>query len=272
MLRSPLATTVDDVFEQRVAFPFRKIGNVHPTATIGKRVALGNNVKIGAFAIIDEGAEIGDDVEIGPHVYIGPLARVGSRSIIHTHVSIRERVIIREEVTINCGSVIGSDGFGFANSAGVNHKVPQVGTVEVERGVWIGSNVTIDRATIGVTRIRRRARIENLAQIGHNVEVGEDTVIRPQVGVAGSTRIGARSYVGEKSGINGHIEIGNNVTIFPFSGIPKGLKDGENVMGTPANPVKIEESLQKLVHDLPDIVKDLKLLRKKVNSNACQPG
>lgn len=264
MLRSPLAEAIDDVFEQTVAFPLQQIGDIHTTATIGKRVILGNNVKIGAFVIIDEGAEIGSDVEIGPHVYIGPLAQVGSRSVIHPHVSIRERVIIREEVTINCGSVVGSDGFGFANSSGINHKVPQVGTVEIEKGAWIGSNVTIDRATIGVTRIRRGAQIENLAQIGHNVEVGEDTVIRPQVGVAGSTRIGAKSYVGEKSGINGHIEIGNDVTIFPFSGIPKGLADGASVMGAPARPVEIEESLQKLVKDLPDIVKDLKRLRQKM--------
>jgi UDP-3-O-[3-hydroxymyristoyl] glucosamine N-acyltransferase len=142
--------------------------------------------------------------------------------------------------------------------------VPQVGTVEIEKGAWIGSNVTIDRATIGVTRIRRGARVENLSQIGHNVEVGENTVIRPQVGVAGSTRIGAESYVGEKSGINGHIEIGNDVTIFPFSGIPKGLADGANVMGAPARPVEIEESLQQLVKDLPDIVKDIKRLRQKM--------
>jgi UDP-3-O-[3-hydroxymyristoyl] glucosamine N-acyltransferase len=133
--------------------------------------------------------------------------------------------------------------------------------VEIEDDVYIGANVTIDRATLGVTRIRRAARIENLVQIGHNVEIGEETVIRPRVGVAGSTTIGAETYVGEQAGIVNHIQIGSNVTIHPFSGITKRVGDGQTVMGVPARPLEMETSIQMLVQELPELVKGFQKLR-----------
>ena len=265
MLRSPVATIADDVFQQRVE-PELHGRIIHHTASIGKNVSIGSNVRIDAFAILEDGAEIEDNVEIRAHVYVGPMTRIGSGTVLHPHVSVRERVQIGRNVTINCGSVIGSDGFGFTNNSGLNHKIPQVGTVEIEDGVWIGSNVTIDRATIGVTRVKEGARIDNLAQIGHNVEVGRDTIIMPQAGIAGSTIIGVNCHVGEKAGITGHIEIGNNVTIQPFSGITKGLGDGENVMGLPARPIQTEASLQALVGELPNIVKDIQRLKHKLTA------
>lgn len=260
MLRSPVATITDDVFQRRME-PEVHGRIIHHTATLGKNVSIGNNVRIAAFAILEDGAEIEDGVEIGAHVYIGSMTRIGAGTVLHPHVSVRERVRIGCNVTINCGSVIGSDGFGFTNNSGLNHKIPQVGTVEIEDDVWIGSNVAIDRATIGVTRVKQGARIDNLAQIGHNVEVGEDTIIMPQVGIAGSTTIGINCRVGEKAGITGHIEIGNHVTIQPFSGITKGLSDGENVMGLPARSVETEISLQTLVGELPDIVREIQRLK-----------
>jgi UDP-3-O-[3-hydroxymyristoyl] glucosamine N-acyltransferase len=241
---------------------------VHPTATIGENVSLGANVKIGAFAVIDAGVQIDDGVDIGAYVYVGPLVRLGAESILHPHVTIRDQVRIGKNVTINCGSVIGSDGFGFASNSGVNHKIPQVGIVEIEDDVWVGSNVTIDRATIGATRIRRGARIDNLAQIGHNVEIGTHTVLRPQVGVAGSTVIGSGSIIGEKTGINGHITVGNGVTVYAFSGIHKGLDDGEIVRGLPAQPVESEKALQRILRELPNLVREFKRLKQKLNGES----
>ncbi len=264
-MRSPLVALADDEVEHR-AEPADIC--IHHTATIGKGVRLGRGVRINPFVIIDDRAEIGDDVEIGAYAYLGALSRVGSGTVLHPHVTIRERVRVGRNVTINCGSVIGSDGFGFANNSGVNHKIPQVGTVEIEDDVWIGANVTIDRATIGTTRVRKGARIDNLVQIGHNVEVGTGTVIRPQVGIAGSTNIGAECYIGEKAGLTGHMEIGNNVTIHPFSGIAKGLSDRESVMGTPARPVETETSIQALVLQLPDIVREFQRLKRKLTDSS----
>jgi UDP-3-O-[3-hydroxymyristoyl] glucosamine N-acyltransferase len=163
---------------------------------------------------------------------------------------------------------VGSDGFGFANNSGVNHKIPQLGTVEIEDDAWIGSNVTIDRATIGATRIKRGARIDNLAQIGHNVVVGEDTVLRPQVGVAGSSTIGANCDVGERAGIAGHIEIGDDVSVHAFSGITKAIGAGKSVMGTPAQPADNERTLQELLKSLPNFIREFQRLKQKLNSKS----
>ena len=266
MLRSQSLDLLDDELRQIVAEPETDSQVIHHTAMIDRDVIIGDNVKVGPFAVIDEGAEIGDDVEIGAYVYVGPLALIRSGTVLHPHVTIRDRVRIGRNVTINCGSVIGSDGFGFANNSGKNHKIPQVGTVEIEDDVWIGSNVTIDRATIGTTRVRRGAKIDNLAQIGHNVEVGEDTVIGSQVGIAGSTSIGSAAYIGEKVGITGHIEIGDNVTVYPFSGIRKGVSDGLTVMGSPAKPIETEKSLQKLVFELPNIAREFQRLKRRLTA------
>ena len=186
MLRAPAATLVEaEPVRAQISEFNGKV--IHHTAAIGNNVRLGRNVRVGAFAVIDEETSIGNDTVIGAYAYIGPMVTVGEGCMLHPHVTIRDQVRIGNNVTINCGSIIGSDGFGFANNSGVNFKIPQLGTVEIEDDAWIGSNATIDRATIGATRIRRGARIDNLAQIGHNVEIGEDTVLRPQVGVAGST-------------------------------------------------------------------------------------
>jgi len=265
MSRSPAAVLAEVEAPQlsRVLFDSRSI---HSTATIAENARLGEGVRINAFAVIDDGAEIGDDVEIGAYVYVGPMVRIGAGSVLHPHVTIRDFVRIGNNVEINCGAVVGSDGFGFANSMGTNHKIPQIGTVEIEDDVWIGSNVTIDRATLGVTRIRRGARIDNLVQIGHNVEVGEETVLRPQVGIAGSATIGAGCQIGEKTGINGHIEIGDNVNVRAFSGVHRGLDAGASVMGAPAKPVESEMAIQKIVLDLPNMVRDFQRLKRKLTS------
>ncbi|RJP18260.1 MAG: UDP-3-O-(3-hydroxymyristoyl)glucosamine N-acyltransferase [Candidatus Abyssobacteria bacterium SURF_5] len=238
-------------------------GFIHYTAVIGKDVVLGKDVVVGPFVVIDNGTEIGDEVEIGPHVSIGQLVKIGSGTVIHPHVSIREKVEIGQNVVINSGTVIGSDGFGFTNSGGKNYKIPQLGTVVIEDDVWIGSNVTIDRATVGATRVRRSAQIHNLVQIGHNVDIGEETIVRPRVGIAGSTTIGSETYVGEQAGIINHIEIGRRVTVHPFSGITKKVGDGESVMGAPARPLEVEKSVQSFLLELPDLARNIQSLKRK---------
>ena len=239
---------------------------VHPTATIGKNVSLGRDVRIGAFAVIDDDTKIGAKADIKAYVYVGPMVTIGAGSVLHPHVTVRDQVVIGRNVSIGCGSVIGSDGFGFAVNSGVNHKIPQVGTVEIEDDAWIGSNVTIDRATIGVTRIRRGARVDNLAQIAHNVEVGERSVLGPQVGVAGSSIIGSDCDIGEKTGINGHITIGDNVSVHPFSGLHRSIGNDEKVMGAPAYPVEREKTLQAILRELPSIVREFQRLKRKLSS------
>ena len=264
MLRAPTATFAE--VEDLPIGGSDLLGTVvHHTVTIGRNVSFGSNVKINAFVVIDDEAEIGDDVEIGAYVYVGPMVTIGAGTILYPHVTLRDQVRIGKGVTINCGSIIGSDGFGFANSSGVNHKIPQLGTVEIEDEVWIGSNVTIDRATIGVTRIRRGARIDNLAQIGHNVEVGEETVLRTQVGIAGSTTIGAHCEINEKVGIAGHIEIGDDVTALPLAGIHKSVANGESVMGFPGKPAESEKSIQKILRELPNLLREFQQLKRKLN-------
>ena len=267
MLRAPAATLVE---AEPVRAQISELGGkvIHHTATIGNNVRLGRNVRVGAFAVIDEETSIGNDTVIGAYAYIGPMVTVGEGCTLHPHVTIRDQVRIGNNVTINCGSVIGSDGFGFANNSGVNFKIPQLGTVEIEDDAWIGSNATIDRATIGATRIRRGARIDNLAQIGHNVEIGEDTVLRPQVGVAGSTTIGSCCDIGEKTGIAGHIEIGDDVSVHAFSGIHRTISAGANVMGAPAQPVDNEKTLQGILRDLPNLIREFQSIKKKLNSKS----
>lgn len=266
MLRSPWAPVVTDGPLQDSQL-VQTEGFIHYTVVLGKDVKIGKDVTIGAFAVIDDRVEIGDNVEIGPHVAIGPSAKIGAETVIHPHVSIREGVEIGRNVVINSGSVIGSDGFGFTIDCGKNYKIPQLGTVKVEDDVWIGSNVTIDRATVGATKIRRSAQIHNLVQIGHNVEIGEETIVRPRVGIAGSTTVGAESYIGEQSGIINHIEIGKRVTVHPFSGITKKVNDGQHVMGAPAKPVAVEKSIQTFLLELPELVKDIQQLKRKLQSN-----
>ena len=208
--------------------------NIHPTALIDD-VQIGNNVTIGPYTVIDRGSIIGDNTIIGPHVTIGPETTIGSDCYIHAQVTIRERCTIKERVIIQPGAVIGSCGFGYVTDAEGHHqKLKQLGTVVLEEDVEIGANATIDRARFKETRVKRGTKIDNLVQIAHQVELGEDNIIVSQVGIAGSTKTGHHVVIGGQAGVAGHIEITDLVQVAACSAVSKTLKESGTYYGTPA--------------------------------------
>jgi UDP-3-O-[3-hydroxymyristoyl] glucosamine N-acyltransferase len=225
-------------------------------------VKLGEGVFIGAFAYIGEHVVIGNQVKIFPNAYIGNNVTIGDNSIIHPGVKIYFDCKIGKHVTIHAGSVIGSDGFGFApQTDGSFKKVPQIGNVIVEDGVEIGANATIDRATIGSTIIKTGAKLDNLIQVAHNVEVGNNTVIAAQAGVSGSTKIGNNVMIGGQAGIVGHITIADGSKINAQSGVSKSIKQQNTaVTGSPAFDYTSALRSQAVSRNLPDIEKRLKEL------------
>lgn len=197
---------------------------------------VGENVFIGAFAYLGENVIVADGAKIYPNVYLGDNVRVGKNTIIHPGVKIYHDCIIGENVSIHAGTVIGGDGFGFAPQAdGTLKKVPQIGNVVIEDGVEIGANATIDRATIGSTLIKAGAKLDNLLQIAHNVEVGNNSVIAAQTGISGSTKVGNNVMIGGQVGIVGHIKIADGTKINAQSGVSKSITNPNSaVTGSPA--------------------------------------
>ncbi len=205
---------------------------------IDKSATVSDGLYLGAFAYIGKNAKIGKNVVIYPNVFIGENVKIGDNTTIHPNVSIYHDCVVGNNCIIHAGSVIGSDGFGFAHNE--NHeyqKVPQIGNVEIEDNVEIGSNCSIDRATMGSTKIRKGVKIDNLCQIAHNVEVGQNSAMAAQVGIAGSAKIGERVMIGGQAGISGHIFIADDTKIVAQSGIPGSVKKAETLMGSPGIPI-----------------------------------
>lgn len=226
----------------------------------------GENVFIGAFAYIGEASEIGNNVKIFPGVYIGNNVKISDNTILHPGVKIYHDCVIGKNVTIHAGAVIGGDGFGFAPQAdGSFTKVPQIGNVVIEDNVEIGSNATIDRATIGSTIIKAGAKLDNLIQIAHNVEVGHNTVIAAQAGVSGSTKIGNNVMIGGQAGVVGHIQIADGSKINAQSGVSKSIKIPKStVTGSPAFDYTSALRSQAVTRNLPEMEKRLTELENKI--------
>lgn len=201
-------------------------------------VDITENAYVGAFAYISSGVVLGKNVKIYPQSYIGKNVEIGEGTIIYSGVKIYNGCKIGANCIIHSGAVIGADGFGFAPTADGYNKIPQIGNVVIEDNVEIGANTTIDRATMGCTRVKKGVKLDNLVQIAHNVEIGENTVMAAQVGVAGSAKVGQWGMIGGQVGIAGHITIGDNVTIGAQSGIPSNVKSGSKLMGYPATDAK----------------------------------
>ncbi len=228
-------------------------------------VQMGEEVYIGAFAYLGTNVKIGDRVKIYPQVYLGNNVTVGDDTILYPGVKIYHGCEIGKKVTIHAGTVLGSDGFGFAPQAdGSLKKVPQIGIVVVEDGVEIGANTTIDRATIGQTIIRAGAKIDNLVQLAHNVEIGQSTVIAAQAGISGSTKVGAGVMIGGQVGIVGHIHIGNGAKINAQSGVSKSLEAGKAVTGSPAYDYKLALRSQAIARRLPELEQRINELEMQV--------
>jgi UDP-3-O-[3-hydroxymyristoyl] glucosamine N-acyltransferase len=237
---------------------------IHPTAIVGNKVTLGNGVAIGAYTVIEDDAEIGDSVIIYPNVYIGHHTKIGNETLIYPQVIIRENIDIGCRVIIHSGTVIGSDGFGFATVQGVHHKIPQIGIVVIEDDVEIGANVTIDRARFGKTIIGKGTKIDNLVQIAHNVVMGENCIIVAQTGISGSTTIGKNVTLAGQSGVVGHIEIGDNAVIAAQAGVTKSVPADTCVSGYPAKPHQLAKRINAFIQRLPNLFKTVSGLEDKV--------
>lgn len=205
-------------------------------ASIAKSAKLGNDVYIGDFVVIEEGVTIGDNTHIQAHSVIGDNVKIGNNCRIFPRVTVYRECVIHNHCTIHSGAVIGADGFGFApNSENNYQKVPQIGNVILEDHVDIGANTCVDRATLGSTIIKKGVKLDNMVQIGHNVEIGDNTVIAAQTGVAGSAKLGKNMMVGGQVGIVGHISLANGTLIGAQSGVPKTIKkEGTILLGSPA--------------------------------------
>lgn len=233
---------------------------------IASTATIGDQVFLGAFVYIGENAKIGNNVKIFPQAYIGNNVTIGDNTIIHAGVKIYHDCQLGKNITVHAGTVIGSDGFGFAPQAdGSFKKVPQIGNVVVEDFVEIGANATIDRATIGSTIIHSGAKLDNLIQVAHNVEVGNNTVIAAQAGVSGSTKIGNNVMIGGQAGIVGHIYIADGSKINAQSGVSKSIKQANTaVTGSPAFDYTSALRSQALSRNLPEMEKRLKELEQLV--------
>lgn len=232
---------------------------------IASSAKLGANLYVGAFAYIGENAVIGDNVVLYPNAYIGENVVIGSNSEIHPGVAIYADCQVGENCIIHAGVVIGADGFGFApDEKGVFQKVPQIGNVIIEDNVEIGSNTSIDRATMGSTIIRSGVKIDNLCQIAHNVEVGSHSALAAQVGIAGSAKLGAHVMVGGQAGISGHLHIADGTKIVAQSGIPATVKKADTLMGSPGIPLTDYKKSYFGFRKLPYILNKLQELEKKI--------
>ena len=217
------------------------------------------------LAFVSKTAEIGKDVYVGPFAYIGEGVKIGDGTRIFPNVTIYDGCQIGKNVTIHAGAVIGADGFGFAPNTEGYEKIPQLGIVIIEDNVEIGANTCVDRSTMGQTIIHEGVKLDNLIQVAHNCEIGENTVMSAQVGMAGSTKIGAWCMVGGQAGFSGHIKIADKTFVGAQSGVISNTKgNGEQLIGAPAIDPKVFFKAQAVMKRLPDMYKELGMLRKEI--------
>lgn len=273
-LKQPVAATLIRVPDAYSAFATlldkyqqiqqQQLVGVQQPVYLHASVKTGENIFIGAFSYLAENVIIGNDVKMYPQVFIGNNVVIGNNTILHPGVKIYHNCIIGNNVVIHAGTVIGSDGFGFAPQAdGTYKKVPQIGNVIIEDGVEIGANSTIDRATIGSTLVKQGAKLDNLVQIAHNVEVGANTVVAAQAGISGSTKVGNNVMIGGQAGLVGHIQIADGSKINGQSGVSKSIKKANTaVTGSPAADFTTSLRNQAALKNIPELEKRIAALEK----------
>lgn len=273
-LERPVSTTlirVDNAYEcvakllQLYDAARPKKQGIDSLAFISPKATIGENVYIGAFAYIGDNAVIGNGTMVYPHATIGDNVKIGEKCKIYPNVVIYEGCKLGNEVTIHSGSVIGADGFGFAPNTEGYAKIPQIGIVTIEDNVEIGANTCIDRSTMGSTIIRKGVKLDNLIQVAHNVEIGENTVMSAQVGIAGSTKIGSWCMFGGQVGLAGHITVGDKTFLGAQSGVPGNIKGDQTLIGTPPMEPKAYFKSQAIFRKLPDMYKQINELQKQLD-------
>lgn len=242
--------------------PKRK--GIDPLAFISPKATIGKDCYVGAFAYVADGVVIGDNTQIYPHVTIEENAHMGTGCIIYPNVSIYHDCRLGNQVTIHSGSVIGADGFGFAPNTEGYDKIPQIGIVVIEDNVEIGANTCIDRSTMGQTIVHKGVKLDNLVQVAHNVEVGENTVMSAQVGIAGSTKIGSWCMFGGQAGFAGHITVGDKTFVGAQCGVNSSLKGNQSVIGSPAMEPRGFFRSSVIFQKLPEMYKQIHELQKEV--------
>ncbi len=245
----------------------KKQPGIQNPSYVAESAKIGEGLYLGAFAYVSDNTVIGDNVTIYPNVYIGENVVIGDNSVIHPGAAIYADCKVGANCIIHAGVVIGADGFGFAPDAnGEFHKVPQIGNVILEDNVEIGSNSTIDRATMGSTIIRKGVKIDNLCQIAHNVEIGKNSAMAAQVGIAGSAKIGEQVMIGGQAGISGHLHIADGTKIVAQSGIPSSVKKAETLMGSPGIPLEDFKKSYFGFRKLPFLLNKIQELEKKIKA------
>ncbi len=245
----------------------RNKSGIEPNSHIEDSATLGNNIYVGSFAYIGKNVRIGENTKIYPNCYVGDNSTIGDNTTLFPGVKIYSDCIIGNDVTLHSGVVIGADGFGFApNSENNYQKVAQIGNVILEDYVEVGANTTIDRATLGSTIIRKGVKLDNLIQVAHNVEIGENTVIAAQTGIAGSTKIGKNCMIGGQVGFAGHLIIADGTKIAAQSGIGASTKENEILQGSPAFGIGEYKRSYIVFKRLPDLEKKINTIEKSITS------
>lgn len=242
----------------------KRVG-IDPLAYVAPTAQIGKDVYLAPFACVGDGAIVGDGTELHPHATVGRNAKVGANCILYAHATVYHDCIVGNNCIMHAGSVVGADGFGFAPTPDGYEKIPQIGIAILEDNVEIGANTCIDRATMGATVIHKGVKLDNLVQIAHNVEVGANTVMASQAGVAGSTKVGEWCMFGGQVGVAGHITIGDKVNLGAQSGAPGSIKANQQLIGTPPMEMKPYFKSQAIFRKLPDMYKEIDALRKELN-------
>ena len=246
---------------------FSGFTKIHPTAVIHETAIVGENVNIGPYAVVDAEAVIGDNCHLYPHVYVGVGVKIGKGAILYSHSSVRERCTLGDRVILQPGAVIGSCGYGYTTDpqTGQHTKLEQLGTVTLEEDVEIGANSTIDRARFSTTLIRKGTKIDNLVQIAHNVELGENNIIVSQTGIAGSAKLGKNVVLGGQAGVVGHIEICDNVKVATRGGVSKSISKPGLYGGSPVSPLAEYNKRQVLLRKIAYFAEELSSLKEKLH-------
>ena len=246
--------------------PVKYAPGIHPSAVIAEDVRIPEDCHVGAGVVIEAGVSIGKGTVLLPQVYLGHDVQVGEGCLLYPHVVVRERCILGNRVILHPGVVVGADGFGYKSTAAGHEKIPQVGIVQLDDDVEVGANSTIDRARFGRTWIQAGTKIDNLVQVGHNVEIGRSCILVAQVGVAGSTHLGNGVILAGQVGVSGHLRLGDGTIAMAQAGVSKDTGAGDVVIGTPAVDLRAFAKERMLMKQLESLAQQVKELKKKAES------